>query len=67
MVVVIQLIYRMDGLIFIKDYEFLFFLDIDDCLLDFCYNGGICVDGINVYICVCVNGFYFGNNCCKLF
>ena len=38
------------------------FLDIDDCLIHTCANGGLCVDGINTYTCNCSAG-YTGERC----
>lgn len=39
-----------------------FLLDIDDCASNPCQNGAVCSDGINSYVCACVNGFV-GINC----
>ena len=36
--------------------------DIDDCERDPCMNGGICADGVNNYLCQCLDGFY-GKRC----
>ncbi|XP_068760013.1 mucin-like protein [Montipora capricornis] len=36
--------------------------DIDDCLLNGCANGGLCVDGVNNYSCICPVG-YTGDLC----
>ena len=36
--------------------------DIDDCVDQPCLNGGTCVDGVNDYTCMCVDG-YTGENC----
>ena len=33
------------------------FSDIDDCAENPCWNGGVCVDGINVFTCDCAHGF----------
>jgi hypothetical protein len=33
------------------------YLDIDDCADTPCLNGGICIDGINSYTCICAPGF----------
>ena len=38
------------------------FLDIDDCVNHTCANGGLCVDGINTYLCNCSAG-YTGERC----
>ena len=38
------------------------YLDIDDCALSPCQNGGSCTDQVNGYICNCVEG-YDGTNC----
>ena len=37
-------------------------LDIDDCLLNACANGGLCVDGVYNYSCICPAG-YTGDLC----
>jgi len=37
-------------------------VDIDDCDPNPCDNGGNCTDGINSFICHCVDGFT-GENC----
>ena len=39
-----------------------FHLDIDDCQLNPCLNGGSCTDGLNNYTCSCLPG-YAGRNC----
>ena len=39
-------------------------LDIDDCKLDPCKNGGTCIDGINSFSCKCFRGFT-GSDCSK--
>ena len=36
--------------------------DIDDCAVQPCHNGGACIDAVNDYTCVCVDG-YTGKNC----
>ena len=33
------------------------FLDIGECLSDPCQNGGTCIDEINAFTCVCINGY----------
>lgn len=33
---------------------YLFYVDIDECVSSFCFNGGICIDVINDFRCVCV-------------
>jgi len=33
------------------------YLDINDCYLDPCQNGGTCVDGVDSYTCKCPPGF----------
>ena len=42
-------------------------LDVDDCTIDSCQNGGICMDGLNSFTCSCQTG-YTGTYCetCKL-
>ena len=37
-------------------------LDIDDCKLAECQNGGTCVDRVNSYQCICPQGWE-GPNC----
>lgn len=32
------------------------FININECSFVICYNGGICIDGINSYICNCILG-----------
>lgn len=34
--------------------------DINDCLPNPCQNGGTCVDGINTFSCICLQGFSGG-------
>ena len=36
--------------------------DIDDCSPNPCQNGGGCTDGVDSYMCACVDG-YDGLNC----
>lgn len=36
----------------------LFFLDIDECVFDLCLNFGICIDGINFFLCFCDVDYY---------
>lgn len=36
--------------------------DIDDCVGNLCYNGGICIDLVDGFICFCLLGF-IGNIC----
>ena len=31
-------------------------VNIDDCIDEPCKNGALCIDGINSYLCFCVNG-----------
>ena len=38
------------------------FADIDDCAVQPCHNGGICIDAVNDYTCNCAVG-YTGKNC----
>lgn len=38
------------------------FSDVDECLSQPCKNNGTCVDLINDYKCLCVDGFN-GTNC----
>lgn len=38
------------------------FIDDDECVSDFCLNGGFCLDDINDYFCVCVLGWN-GKDC----
>ena len=33
------------------------FTDIDECLGVVCQNGGICLDGVNEFTCLCASGF----------
>ena len=33
------------------------FLDIDECASGPCQNGGLCIDGINQYVCRCIAGW----------
>ena len=40
----------------------MYFVDIDECASSPCQHGGICTDGINGYMCTCVQG-YSGSNC----
>lgn len=40
----------------------LIFLDINECVLFFCLNNGICINMIGLYICVCLIVF-FGKYC----
>lgn len=47
---------------FVDMYDYL--IDVDECVSNFCINGGICVDGINGYICICLLN-YWGNWCEK--
>lgn len=35
----------------------LFTLDIDDCETNPCQNGGICVDQVNAFVCICISGW----------
>ena len=37
-------------------------LDIIDCVIDTCVNGGSCTDGVNSYTCNCKEGFT-GDHC----
>ena len=37
-------------------------IDIDDCASNPCQNDGSCIDGINSYECICVDG-WSGENC----
>ena len=37
-------------------------LEIDECAVGPCENGGICVDEVNSYSCNCTSG-YTGDNC----
>ena len=37
-------------------------LDIIDCVINACVNGGSCVDGVNSYTCNCEDGFT-GDHC----
>ena len=37
-------------------------VDINECVSEPCLNGGLCEDGINVYICHCQDGF-LGSAC----
>lgn len=37
-------------------------VDIDDCRLDSCVNGGTCIDGVNSVRCACSSG-YTGVRC----
>lgn len=41
-------------------------MDINECVLNFCGVGGICINFVNVFFCVCVVGYYGGgvNNVC---
>ena len=41
---------------------FFLYVDINDCALNPCQNGGTCVDKVNNYTCSCVPG-YTGRNC----
>ena len=41
---------------------FLYFLDLNDCKMNPCKNGGICEDGNNIRKCICRSG-YIGNDC----
>ena len=38
------------------------FLDIGECASDPCHNGGICIDEINAFTCICISG-YTGVTC----
>ena len=38
------------------------FIDINDCEHTKCSNGATCIDGVNVYTCVCAAG-YTGYHC----
>lgn len=40
----------------------LFFLDVNECDVFFCYNNGICINNVGLYICICVVGWE-GYNC----
>ncbi|XP_072028101.1 uncharacterized protein [Amphiura filiformis] len=31
--------------------------DVNECISSPCQNGGVCIDGINIYICICQDGF----------
>lgn len=43
--------------------NFLFvILEENKCYLNFCCNGGICIEVNGVYICICMEG-YKGMNC----
>ena len=46
--------------VFIKCHFFV--LDINNCKLDPCLNGGKCINGVNSYTCSCLAG-YSGNEC----
>ena len=41
---------------------FVFTVDIDDCAVQPCLNRGTCIDAVNDYTCLCVDG-YTGKNC----
>ena len=45
-----------------QDLILLYFSDIDDCTLNSCLNGGVCVDGMNSFSCNCAHGF-IGDDC----
>lgn len=48
-------------------YYFIYFfcyVDVNECVLDLCFYGGICVDGINSYRCLCFLGW--GGVYCQL-
>lgn len=32
-------------------------INIDDCALNPCHNGGTCIDGVNTFTCLCPEGF----------
>ena len=42
--------------------NYLFILDIDDCVNVTCNNLGTCIDGVNDYNCFCIAG-YTGLHC----
>ncbi|XP_076459446.1 LOW QUALITY PROTEIN: uncharacterized protein LOC143292771 [Babylonia areolata] len=60
------------NLIHVDDFEALGYLstqivaplctDTDECDRDPCQNGGVCLDGLRSYVCLCKPGF-FGENC----
>lgn len=37
-------------------------IDVDDCVDLFCYYGGICIDRVNGFFCICKLG-YIGSLC----
>ena len=37
-------------------------IDIDDCAVNVCTNGGSCIDGVAGYTCNCLDG-YTGKKC----
>lgn len=37
-------------------------VDIDDCILNLCKNGGLCGDFVNDFWCLCLSG-YIGKEC----
>ena len=43
-------------------YAYSLYVDIDECAISPCQNGGSCTDRINAYTCDCADG-YFGTNC----
>ncbi len=45
-----------------KLWTHILFSDINECASNPCQNGGVCMDGINRYVCQCPPGFG-GPNC----
>ena len=57
-----QIVRRYNSFFEYSYYDFIFFLDVDDCEPNPCQNDGTCTDGINSYSCNCAHG-YAGDNC----
>ena len=49
-------------LILFLEYQFSFFLDINECASNPCLNEATCVDQVNGYVCNCKDG-YLGDHC----